>query len=63
MYDEITLIAILMDFPNEHTIYWEYSHDCEEWIRVEGEHESTYTFILTPDNMNYWWRVCVVIEG
>jgi len=62
MYDELTLIAILMDFPPEHTIYWEYSIDEQNWIVIENEHENTYTFIVTPENVNYWWRVCVKVE-
>lgn len=63
LYDEITLIAILVDFPPEHSIYWQYSIDCENWIIIEGEHEQTYVFVVTPENMNYWWRVCVTVEG
>ena len=62
MYDELTLIAILMDFPPEHTIYWEYSIDKQNWIIIENEHENTYTFIVTPENVDYWWRVCVKVE-
>lgn len=61
MYDEVTFIAILMDFPENYTIYWEYSKDQIEWTRVDGEHEITYTFVVTPDNYDLWWRVCVMI--
>ena len=63
LYDEITLTAILIDIPNEHYIEWETSEDCEHWVIIEGEHEQTYLFILTPENMNNWWRVRVTFEG
>ena len=59
MYDEITLTAILMDIPEEHYIEWECSSDCEHWIIIEGEHEQTYLFILTPENMGQYYRVKV----
>ena len=61
MYDEITLIAILMDFPDGYTIEWQYSKDQEEWFVVEGENKITYTFVVTPDNYDLWYRVCVTI--
>jgi len=63
MGDEITLTAILMDFPEDVTIYWEYSNNCVDWFVIEGEHENLYTFILTPDNLGYYWRVRVHYEG
>lgn len=63
MYDEITLTAVLIDMPENHYIEWQYSEDCEHWIIIDGEHEQTYLFIITPENMHYWWRVCVTIEG
>ena len=63
MYEEVTFIAILMDFPAEHTIYWEYSKDCIDWFVIENEHEQIYNFILTPENIDYFWRVRVSIEG
>jgi hypothetical protein len=62
MYDEVTFRAILMDFPDDYTIYWEYSTNQEDWSRVEGEHEITYTFVITPDNYDLWWRVCVEVR-
>lgn len=61
MYEEVTFRAILMDFPEEHTIYWQYSTDQKEWFDIEGEHETTYTFVVTPDNYDLWWRVCVML--
>lgn len=63
MYDEITLTAILIDMPDNHFIEWQYSEDCEHWIIIDGEHEQTYLFIITPENAHYWWRVRVTIEG
>ena len=63
MYDEVTLTAILMDFPPEYTIFWQYSMDQEEWFIIENEHGYQYIFVLTPENYQYWWRVCVQIEG
>ena len=61
MYDEVTLTAILVDMPEEHYIEWEYSTDCEHWIVIEGEHEQTYLFIITPENYQNYWRVKVTI--
>lgn len=63
MYEEVTLWAILIDVPENHYIEWEYSEDCEHWTAIEGEHETTYLFVITPENMNYWWRVRVIFEG
>lgn len=61
MYDEITLIAVLINFPENYFIEWQYSIDQEEWLIIEDEHELTYTFIVTPENYNLWYRVCVTI--
>ena len=60
-YEEVTLIAILMDFlpTDTYTFSWEYSEDCKNWIEIEGEHEQMYTFILDEINVHYYWRVKV----
>ena len=63
-YEEVTLIAVLMDFlpTDTYTFAWEYSEDCENWIEIEGEHEQMYTFILDETNVHYYWRVKVTWE-
>ena len=61
--DEVTIIAILMDFQPEDniTFEWQYSSDCEKWEIFENENEQTLTFILTPENINWYYRVVVYI--
>lgn len=62
--DEVTLIAILVDF-RENDIYrfeWEESEDGEEWWVIMGAHEQTYTFIIDHDNVTHYWRVKVYLE-
>ena len=63
-YEEVTLIAILMDFlpTDTYTFTWEYSEDYENWIKIEGEHEQMYTFIIDEINVHYYWRVKVTWE-
>lgn len=63
-YEEVTLVAILMDFlpTDTYTFTWEYSLDCENWIEIEGEHEQMYTFIIDEINVHYYWRVKVTWE-
>lgn len=63
--DEITLIAILIDFlPTDvYTFIWQYSLDCEEWFDIEDEHEQTYTFIFERTTQDYYFRVVVILEA
>ena len=64
LYEEVTLIAVLMDFlPTDiYTFIWEYSVDEINWIEIEGEHEQMYTFIFDETNVHYYWRVRVIWE-
>ena len=60
--DEITLTAILVNFKPEDILefFWQYSTDEENWYYVEANgNEQTYTFIITLDNYQYWYRVIV----
>ena len=61
--EPITLIAILVNFqPDDNPVFtWQYSHDKENWIEIVNEKEKTYTFIVTQENANYWYRVLVTI--
>lgn len=62
--DEVTLIAILVDF-REDDIYrfeWEESEDGETWWIIVGENEQTYTFTIDHFNVDHYWRVKVIIE-
>lgn len=62
--DEVTLIAILVDF-RENDIYrfeWEESEDGEEWWRIIGADEQTYSFIVDHENVTHYWRVLVILE-
>ena len=62
--DEVTLIAILVDF-REDDIYrfeWEESEDGETWWIIVGENEQTYTFTIDHFNIDHYWRVKVIIE-
>lgn len=61
--DEVTLIAILVDFhPEDNPVFeWQYSIDCEEWETIADENHQTYTFTITPENAGWYYRVVVKI--
>lgn len=62
--DEVTLVAVLVDF-RENDVYrfeWEESKDGEEWWRIIGADEQTYTFIIDHENVTHYWRVLVILE-
>ena len=61
--DECILIAILVDFQpyDNPTFEWQYSTNCEEWIKLEGQTEKTYSFIIDKENIGYYYRVVVTI--
>ena len=61
--DEITLIAILVDFqPEDNPVFeWQHSIDCKEWETIADEHHQTYTFTITPENADWYYRVVVSI--
>lgn len=62
--DEVTLIAILVDF-REDDIYrfeWEESEDGETWWLIVGATEQTYSFIIDHSNVDHYWRVKVIVE-
>ena len=61
--DEVIIIAILMDFqPEDNPIFeWQYSLDCEKWEIFENENKQTLTFVLTPENIHWYYRVIVKI--
>lgn len=57
---EITLKAITAGFGDAELAYqWQWSTDGEHWNDLEGETKKTYTYIITYDNANYMYRVCV----
>lgn len=61
--DIVILYAHLIDFfifP-QYTIYWQYSEDLENWITIEGEHGLSYSYIISPANYKYYWRVLVKV--
>jgi hypothetical protein len=64
--DEVTLIAVLVDFlPEDNvTFQWQYATENKEdtdWIFIDDANEQSYTFILDAINMNYWYRVMVKV--
>lgn len=61
--DEVTLIAILVDFqPEDNPVFeWQHSIDCEEWETIADENHQTYTFTITPENAGWYYRVVVRI--
>lgn len=64
MYDTVTLTAILVDVPEDHQFEWQYSpDDCQTWITIEGACEQTYSYTISPENLGFYWRVCVHYEG
>ena len=62
--DVVIFEAILHNYAPGHIvdIIWEYSEDNEHWNEIEDEHELTYEFIVTRENMLYWYRVTVVYQ-
>ena len=62
--DTVTLTAILVNFKDDDVIrfYWQYAMNLPDWLFIDGENEQTYTFILTEENYNYWYRVLVGLE-
>ena len=62
--DVVIFEAILHNYAPGHIvdIIWEYSEDDEHWHEIEDEHELTYEFIVTRENMLYWYRVTVVYK-
>ena len=63
LYSQVTLTAILIDFPPERTITWECSQNGTDWQAVQSGDSQTYTFTLTPDNLDYLWRLSITYEG
>ena len=61
--EEVTLIAVLMDFPPaNYKFIWEFSENKEDWSEVENENKQTYTFLLDERNCAYYWRVTVILQ-
>lgn len=61
--EEVTLIAVLMDFPPaDYSFVWEFSENGEDWSEVENENKQTYTFLLNERNYAYSWRVTVILQ-
>ena len=61
-FGEEAIIAFeLIDYPpGEITeIEWQYSPDNVQWFPIEGAHSQTYSFIVTKENYEYWFRVKV----
>lgn len=62
--EEITLIAILMNFRPDDVYYieWEESADEIEWELIPNANSKIYKFILTRENATHSWRAKVTIE-
>ena len=62
--DEAIIEAVLIDYPPGRIVLieWEYSEDNEEWFKIEGANELIYKFIVTQENLHYWYRVVVTYE-
>lgn len=66
--DEVTLIAVLVDFHPEDRVkfQWEYAIETEGeivWILIEDANQQTYTLVLDDINITYQYRVIVELEG
>ena len=56
---EIILVAELTGLEGKtYTLQWQYTTDMETWYDVEGAHELTLTYEITPTTAQYHWR-CV----
>ena len=55
---------VINNFKDDDVIrfYWQYAMNLPDWLFIDGENEQTYTFTLTEENYNYWYRVLVGLE-
>ena len=62
--DRVTLRANIRDVNTAFQIRWEVNcQDNNGWRAISDEQGSEYEFVVTPDNVNYEYRVVLVAEA
>lgn len=57
---EVVLSTELQGFGDaEVTFRWQYSVDGSDWMDIEGANADSYSFELTEETVQYYWRVIV----
>lgn len=57
---EVILSTELQGFGDaEVTFRWQYSVDGSDWMDIEGANADSYSFELTEETVQYYWRVIV----
>ncbi len=54
---QITLEGEVEGFDQGYTLQWQYSADKEKWINIPGANELSYTYTLTDETENLYWRL------
>ena len=53
----VTLTAVVSDAGYQGRVRWQYSADGGQTVcDVEGSEGTEYTYLLSEENRNYWWR-------
>ena len=45
-----------------YTIQWKYSIDGENFIDIDGANELSYEFELNEENIEYFWRISIILQ-
>ena len=60
--DTVTLYAVLRGYNNcTFTVQWQQSPNGNDWTDITGENGLKYTFVVTEDNYELFWRLAVHI--
>ena len=60
--DTVTLYAVLRGYDNcTFTVQWQQSPNGNDWTDITGENELKYSFTVTEDNYDLFWRLAVHI--
>lgn len=63
---EITMTARLFNFREEDvcTFQWKYFSSAEnDFVDIEGANEASYSYHITEENINYYWKLVVTISN
>lgn len=62
--DTIILHAVLEGYENTvYTIQWQVSKDNANWQNIEGAASLSYSFIITENNYQNYYRIAVTLIG
>ena len=56
--------AELINFQEDdvYTVQWKYSLDGEKYRNIKGANELSYEFVVDPENIEYFWKVSIVLQ-